>query len=356
MSKEKCIFISAHLPSPYIPVAGQKIAYQNLEELNKEFDVILITFVNKMEKKYFDSTIYNSCYKYHFFNINLVDRITSCLLNLFKPFRVTPRYKKEIVNLIEIYKRDYSIKVFHSEYTAAMSYEKHFEIETQTEVVEHDIVYQSLERLSKSDNFFKNLFYTWEGKKQKLWELNTLNCFNKIIVLNEKDKTLLKKENKNFNIEIAFPKIDEWCYKVKRDIFKKHTILFLGAMHRFENQDAIKWFIKEVFPTIKKEYSDSIVYIVGGNPPIDIQKLSNESIIVTGFVNSLKYYFEKSQVAIVPLNFGAGIKIKTLETLAARIPTIATDIGAEGIPSNKNLIIANNKEEFIQKIKGVFEE
>lgn len=354
MTKEKCIFISAHSPNPNIPVAGQKIAYQNLQELNKDFDVILITFVNNFENKYFDKTIYSSCYKSHFFNINLMNRISTCLLNLSQPFRVTPRYIKEIVGLIESYRSEYSIKLFHAEYTAAMSYEKHFNIETEKEVVEHDIVYQSLERLSKNNNLFKKKFYTWESNKQKKWELQILKNFNKIIVLNEKDKNLLKEEDPNLNIEISFPKIDEWCYEVKRDKFIKHSILFLGAMHRFENQDAIKWFIKEVYPSIKSEFNNTVLYIVGGNPPADIQKLSTEDIIVTGFVDSLKYYFEKSHIAVVPLNFGAGIKIKTLETLAAKIPTIATSIGSEGIPENYNLLTANNKEEFIEKIREQF--
>ncbi|MDE4771664.1 glycosyltransferase, partial [Klebsiella pneumoniae] len=40
-------------------------------------------------------------------------------------------------------------------------------------------------------------------------------------------------------------------------------------------------------------------------------------------------FFEKAALSVVPLRFGAGIKLKVLETLTAKIPTLATDVGAE---------------------------
>jgi glycosyltransferase involved in cell wall biosynthesis len=174
-------------------------------------------------------------------------------------------------------------------------------------------------------------------------------------VLNEKDKLLLQHENIQ-NVTIAFPKVDDWCYSIERNNIEPFSILFLGALNRFENQDAIIWFVDNMFPEIIKIYPNTKLYIVGGNPSNKIIGLQSENIEVTGFVDSLKIYFEKAHVAIVPLRYGAGVKIKTLETLAAKIPTISTTVGAEGIPSDNNLLVCDTETLFVKKINSIFEE
>ena len=353
MNKPKCIFISAHLPTFNIPVAGQKIAYSNLQTLCKTHDVILISFINDIEKKYFDNSLYSICYTTHFFKITQSDRVKGILLHPTQPVRVSPRYLDEIIILIKGYLQDISIDLFHAEYTASMSYVDLFMENTIKEVVQHDILYQSFERYCTNKRFPIKLFYCFEAKKQKKWELEQLKKFDNIIVLNKKDKLLLANEKLN-NVSISFPKVEDWCYKVTRQHIEPFSIMFLGAMNRFENQDAILWFISKIFPKIQNQYANVKLYIVGGNPPTKITSLACENIEVTGFVDSLKVYFEKAHIAIVPLRYGAGVKIKTLETLAAKIPTIATEIGAEGIPNDENLIVANSEALFSEKINCIF--
>ena len=355
MKKPKAIFISSHLPVPKIPVAGQKIAYSNLKLLCDKYDIILISFINEIEKKYFEDSLYKMCYATHFFDITIKNRIKNILFHLDKPVRVSSRYIHEITSLINTYLENTSIDLFHAEYTASMSYVDLFLNTTLTEVVEHDIVYQSLERYCINKKFPSKLMYCFEAKKQKKWEIAQLKKFNNIVVLNEKDKSLLEKEAIS-NISVAFPKVEDWCYSVSRNSIEPYSILFLGAMNRFENQDAILWFVKNIFTNIQTKYSNVKLYIVGGNPPDKIKNLACSNIEVTGFVDSLQIYFEKAHIAIVPLRYGAGIKIKTLETLAAKIPTIATTIGAEGIPQNKNLIIIDNEELFGTQINTIFED
>lgn len=354
MSKKKCIFLSAHLPTLNIPVAGQKIAYNNLKNISEKYDVILISFINDIEIKYFDSSMYSMCYKTHFFRISKQDRIKSILLKPYCPVRVSPRYSPEIVALLKKYLQDFSIELFHSEYTAVMSYVDLFPNNVNKEVVEHDIVYQSFERYCQNKKFPIKLFYCLESKKQKKWELEKLHKFNNIIVLNDKDKKLLENE-KIENINVIFPKVDDWCFNISRDKIEPFSILFLGAMNRFENQDAILWFVEMMLPNIENKYPNVKLYIVGGNPPDKIKKLATKNIEVTGFVDSLERYFEKSHVAIVPLRYGAGVKIKTLETIASKIPTVATEIGAEGIPTDENLIIADTEVLFSNKIISIFD-
>jgi len=352
MIESYCIFISAHLPTPNIPIAGQKIAYKNLKKLCETHKVILIAFINGIEEQYFDESIYEMCYKTHFIRINMFDRVKSLLFHPYRPLRVSPRYQSQIVALVHKYTDTLNITLFHAEYTATMAYIGCFESSISTEVVEHDVVFQSLERLCKSRSFLSKIFYCFEYEKQKKWELAALKNIDKVIVLNEKDKALLL-EKKIENIEVAFPEVDEWILAVDRSKYEKNTILFLGAMNRFENQDAIMWFVKDILPLLKNKIPDIKLYIVGGNPPENILQLASDNVTVTGFVESLQVYFEKVNIAVVPLRYGAGVKIKTLETLAAKIPTVSTVIGAEGIPENKMLYLANTEEDYVEVITSL---
>ncbi|MDE4771057.1 glycosyltransferase family 4 protein, partial [Klebsiella pneumoniae] len=67
-------------------------------------------------------------------------------------------------------------------------------------------------------------------------------------------------------------------------------------------------------------------------------------------------FFEKAALSVVPLRFGAGIKLKVLETLTAKIPTLATDVGAEGIDNiNGCLFVENEPEKFAAQAVKILE-
>jgi Glycosyl transferases group 1. len=207
--------------------------------------------------------------------------------------------------------------------------------------------------LSKSNNLFYKFFYSFEYCRIKKFELNNLKKFDFIYTLNNKDLEILKKYKIN-NISVKYPQVEDWIYNVKRNKVQNKTILFLGAMHRNENQQAVKWFVSNIIPTLISFYPNLKFYVVGGGVSESIKKLQNKNVVITGYVENLEYFFEKAQVAVVPLSYGAGIKIKTVETISAKIPTIATKIGAEGVDKNKFLKIANSKEDFVSLIKKEF--
>jgi len=110
-----------------------------------------------------------------------------------------------------------------------------------------------------------------------------------------------------------------------------HDILFWGAMYRAENYDAAIWFIDNVMPLLE---DTDIRFIVAGNRPPEILKSrKNDRIIITGFVEDETPYFSNSLCFVSPLLTGAGIKVKIIEALSARIPVLTNSIGIEGIPA-----------------------
>jgi glycosyltransferase involved in cell wall biosynthesis len=221
-------------------------------------------------------------------------------------------------------------------------------------LIVHDISFQAMMRLSQFFSGLKKMFYYVEMIRLKKLELLIFKT-NDVIVLNNKDREILLAEGINdSNISVQPPILDSWLKSVDRNNISKYSILFLGALHRPENYEGLKWFIENVFDKLRRTYPKCKLIIVGKGAPKSLTNFQSDAIQFLGYVKDLKAIFSTAHLAVSPILFGAGIKIKTLEYIASGIPTISTDIGAEGIDSHKLLHIANTQDEFEDSIAAIF--
>ena len=99
---------------------------------------------------------------------------------------------------------------------------------------------------------------------------------------------------------------------------------------------------------------------MGKNPTNAVRELPNrdKSITVTGFVEDVRPYMEKSAVFIVPLRIGSGTRLKILEALAMSKAIVSTSIGCEGIELNdsEHILIADEPEKFAVKVVEFLED
>ncbi len=111
------------------------------------------------------------------------------------------------------------------------------------------------------------------------------------------------------------------------------TILFVGGFAHQPNQHAVRWFIEHVLPKVHARMPGAKLAIVGSNPPPDILALAGERISVSANVSEarLRSYYRASRVAVVPLHYGAGVKLKVVEALRDGLPLVTTSIGAQGL-------------------------
>jgi len=75
---------------------------------------------------------------------------------------------------------------------------------------------------------------------------------------------------------------------------------------------------------------------------------------VTGFVDDVRPYLERSAVAVAPIRHGAGILNKVLEAMAMEVPVVTTSLAAEGLrvegDSNLPLHVADDAGEFAERV------
>gem|GEM_PF-1015339 len=225
---------------------------------------------------------------------------------------------------------------------------------------EHNCESQILKRkINGGENFFKNLFIKLEYKKLKHFEDEMLEKCDKVIVLSEQDKKCLVEGidiNENKLIVIPIPVKIDFVKQIGSKIQDNgiFNILFLGTLSWFPNAQGIEWFISKVIPELEKVKVNYKLFIVGKDPSkFLISKCKgNNKIIITGYVDDVNEYIEKCNIMVVPIFVGSGMRVKILEALGKRLPTIATKIGAEGIEieHKKNILLAENEKEFIDNI------
>lgn len=139
----------------------------------------------------------------------------------------------------------------------------------------------------------------------------------------------------------------------KIDDFKKPCIFLAGTFWKNSPmEEAARWFIDTVLPSVKTHIPNIHLYIVGNGSDTILKDISNPSITITGQLPSVLPYLCHADVSIVPLKYESGTRFKILEAGACKIPVVSTTLGAEGIPVTHgiDILIADDSELFAQSI------
>ena len=97
------------------------------------------------------------------------------------------------------------------------------------------------------------------------------------------------------------------------------------------NSDGLEWFVTEVLPRVKRHLPWARLSVTGAHAHEEVQGFAGPSLRFVGHVEDLAAVYDQVRVSIVPVRYGAGIKIKALEALQYGVPVVTTSVGAEGI-------------------------
>ena len=111
----------------------------------------------------------------------------------------------------------------------------------------------------------------------------------------------------------------------------RRGLAFIGSYGHAPNLDAAWWLIQEVMPLVQAQDSRIECLLVGSNMPDTLKAAVGPGIVPVGRVEDLPGLFDRIRLTAAPLAFGAGVKGKVLDSLAAGIPCACTPIAAEGL-------------------------
>lgn len=177
-------------------------------------------------------------------------------------------------------------------------------------------------------------------------ELAVIEKSDVTIVVSEVEKALLAKLKPSARVDIV--SLINTPIDVGAPHAERRGLLFIGGFRHAPNVDAIKWYVSEVFPIVRKLLPGVVTTVVGSNMPNEVAALSQDGLRVLGYVEDTAPLLRGARVSIAPLRYGAGIKGKINEAMNHGIPVVATECAIEGmrLVSGRDVLVADDAEGF----------
>lgn len=130
-------------------------------------------------------------------------------------------------------------------------------------------------------------------------------------------------------------------------------IVFTGAMDYWPNVDAVDWFARAIFPTVKGVVPNAGFWIVGSNPAAGVRRLAClPGVHITGTVPDVRPFLRHARVAVAPMRVARGVQNKVLEAMAMGKATVVSPQALEGIDATagRDLLLASTAQGFAEAI------
>lgn len=172
-----------------------------------------------------------------------------------------------------------------------------------------------------------------------------------LIALNQRDSRLIDQIYRR-KVDVILPTSFADYYDAEKGKAYKPMqsgvcrLLFVGY-NFFANTQGIAWFIKEVLPRLPKVH----LTIVGKN--MDRTFASSEQVEVHGFVEDLSEFYYRTDIVVLPILSGGGMKTKTAEALMYGCAIVGTSEAFEGYDIDTSRVggLADDAETMIQMIE-----
>ncbi len=209
-----------------------------------------------------------------------------------------------------------------------------------------------------SFNTFNKFLLKIERKIIQNRENETVFFFPNSLLISQNEATTLNLRTNSSSVKSIRPVVingDSKRYERDPDEF---SFVFLGALNIPHNNVSICNFLRENMNELIDEIPNIKIYIIGKNPSATLKELVlnySDNVELMGYVEDLDLIFKSACGMIIPLLFGSGVKLKTLEAFSRGLPVIATDYGIEGIdlPLEGECLVENNIENYVQHMKSL---
>jgi len=123
----------------------------------------------------------------------------------------------------------------------------------------------------------------------------------------------------------------------------------IGAMDWLPNVEAMRWFLKEVWPELYKAAPELSFHFAGRAMPPSFFDALPHGAYCEGEVPDAAEFARDKHVLVVPLRSGGGLRIKIIEAMALGKLVISSDVGMQGIEAvpGQHYLAANTASEFI---------
>ena len=355
------LFICKTLPHEKV-IGGPIIIYNRVRLLSRRHNVSLLSFVSPEEWDHV-GTVARFCRDFRGVPMPVYDNpLRKARDFLFSPIPIyfLNNYSPEMYEALRDMASNARYDVVVSEYSMVAQYlYRNPDLEGIKRVMSvHECYYLARRKAWRVQRFSREgLSALVNLKGLKRFEFDMYADADRVLVLTPEGKRELLDIRPDLKISVVSHGVDVEHFCVSGECVKEPAVMFLGNYPHDPNRDAVVWFHAEVWPRVREKVPEAVFYVVGKDPTPDLLAIARRdpSVMVTGTVEDVRPYFERSKVFVNPVRIGGGFRGKILEAMAMGLPIVTTSLGAEGVEaeSGREMIIADEPAEFADAVVGL---
>jgi polysaccharide biosynthesis protein PslH len=220
----------------------------------------------------------------------------------------------------------------------------------------HNIEYQVWQRLAmETRGTIKKIYLSNLGQRIEQYEKEVWAHYDLLLPITDADAAFVRQSGVQaamltipFGIDIK---------SVYGSTSANWSVYHIGAMDWIPNQEAVKWFLQEVWPLLHQKIPQASFYYAGRNMPQHFKELDIAGAHCMGEVPDAQTFIADKKILIVPIQAGGGIRIKILEAMAEAKVIVSTSIGMQGIDVQDGVhyLRADTAIEFVDKLSWIYD-
>jgi glycosyltransferase involved in cell wall biosynthesis len=340
------LMVSPFLPYPGVTHAGGKLVFFLLRTLSKHHSIVLLSRCFPGEQRHV------SYLKTMLAGVEIIpvhgpvdaDSISSVCRTVWSYYRLSRKASKML--------KEQRFEICHVEFTETGVFWRRYQ-GIPSVLSCHDIIAKPAYRRYLVSRGFSRIHHWIFWKVKQCLEGHSVRKFQRVFTLSEEDLEWGKRLYSGVTFRtLCYPGGIDFAGLPRREV--PGRILFLGAMHRPQNVESVRYFWETVWPSVRKEIQEAEFWVTGGGIPEALEReLSRDGrVTMTGFVRQVEEMYMSASVFVAPILAGGGVIVKILDAMAAGVPVVTTTYGNEGIRAQpgKEILVADNPGDFVSSI------
>jgi glycosyltransferase involved in cell wall biosynthesis len=200
-----------------------------------------------------------------------------------------------------------------------------------------DTHYVVEENIELQNTYSLSSYRRWKLKKELEYSLKMQRKYflasDLVIVNSPKQKKMIHAWNPGIPVSVTVNGQDLDPYLTYlADVNEEKTIGFYGSLSNQFNRKALQRILTQIYPGIKHKIPEAKLLVIGANPPMDLlDRIKDDSISITGYVDDIRPYLTKCRVILLPIETGSGFRGRAVEIMALGIPVVGTSNSLQSV-------------------------
>lgn len=281
------------------------------------------------------------------------NRVTDLIFS--QPLQAQSRKSLKKVKLEKVY----DFVILESESTAPILENETLKVSKIALRVHNDESKYFFQLGNSSSNIFKKLYYYLDALKFRRFSKRVFDKADRLWFISKDEYNVFAEQEqwaqKSFHLPSASVQLPA------QQKLGGRNVLFIGSLFMPNNINAIKWYLDNVHSKLINDFPDYSFVVVGSTGDVKeedvLSMLSGYSNVEVHFnVPDLAPFYAEAALFVNPMQFGTGVKLKSLNAINNGLPLVSTHVGSEGIGliDKEMFLKADSPHDFYAAIVRIF--